>query len=356
MNAEASTLPATGGHTTGSIAAAVGGRLDGPSDVVITNLAGLEQATEHSLTFIRSAKFANMWPHSRAAAALITRDVSAPQHDASRRALIVVDNADLAMVKVLEKFAPPSHAPVPGVHPRAIVDPSARLGRGVSIGPNTVIGPETEIGDGTVVHANAAIGAWVKVGPQCTLHAGVIMYDRCSIGAQTILHAGVIIGADGFGYVPDLQGRSLLKVPHIGTVEIGSRVEIGAGSCVDRGKFGATVIGDGTKIDNLVQVGHNVRIGRSVIICGMTGVGGSVTIEDGVMIAGHVGVADGLKIGRGARISAKSGVLSDVPAGATFFGTPASDHKSQMRSFVALRDLPDHLRELRRAARKNKNP
>lgn len=338
-------------HTTGEIAAAVGGTLRGPADLSISDLAAVDQAGEGSLTFIRSAKFAAQWPASKAAAALVTRGVEVSGHDPSRRALIIVDNADLAMVRVLTAFEPSRHHPETGIHPTAIVDPSAKLGRGVRVGPFCVVGPETQLGDGVTLHTRVTIGAAVRIGPGSTLFAGVIIYDRCSIGAQTILHAGVVIGADGFGYVPDPQGRGLVKVPHIGTVEIGNGVEIGANSCVDRGKFGATTIGDGSKIDNLVQVGHNVRMGRACVVCGMTGIGGSVVIEDGVIIAGHVGVQDGRRIGARATISAKSGVMADVPAGEAWFGTPAGPHKDQMRSFAALRKLSEHLRDIRKMAK-----
>jgi UDP-3-O-[3-hydroxymyristoyl] glucosamine N-acyltransferase len=231
------------------------------------------------------------------------------------------------------------------------VDPSARLGQGVSIGAQCIVGPRTQIGDGCVLHPRVTMGADVTVGPLTTLHPGVVVYDRCSIGAKCILHGNVVIGADGFGFVPDPQGRGLIKLPHIGTVEIGNMVEIGACTCVDRGKFGATVVGDMTKIDNLVQVGHNVQIGRACIICGCCAIGGSVVLEDGVILAGQVGIQDGKRVGTRATISAQSGVMDDVSPGEILFGTPAGPHKDQMRSYVALRHLSSHLRELKRVAR-----
>ena len=155
-----------------------------------------------------------------------------------------------------------------------------------------------------------------------------------------------MIGADGFGYLPGVEGGGLVKVPHLGRVVIGDDVEIGAASAIDRGKLGATVIGDGTKIDNHCQIAHNCRLGRDVIVCGMAGIAGSVTIEDGAIIAGHVGIADGLTIGARAVIAAKAGVISDVPAGEVWFGTPARPHREQMRALAALRKLPDQLRRL----------
>ena len=340
-------------HTSGSIAAAVGGALVGPADLKVSNLAALDLAGPESLTFIRSHKFALAWPSSKAAAALVTRDIEVLGHDPARRALILVDDADLAMVKVLAMFAPPVHRPAPGIDKTAVVDPTARVAPTAAIGPFCVIGPRTAVGDGCVLHARITLGADVSVGPQTVLFPGVVVYDRCSIGAQSILHSNVSIGADGFGYRPDPSGRGLIKVPHIGTVRIGNQVEIGANSAVDRGKFGATTVGDGTKIDNLVQIGHNVQIGRCVIICGMAAIAGSAIIEDGVILAGHVGVADGLTVGAGSRILAMSGVMCNVPPGQTWYGAPAGPHKDQMRSLAALRKLSDHMRELKRQGRQH---
>lgn len=335
-------------HTAGSIAALVAGELEGSPGVVIAGLSGLDDATEQSLTFIRSKKFANGWASSKAGAALVTRGIEVPGHDPARRALIRVPDADLAMVKVLAAFSPAWHAPDPGIHPAAVVDATAQVAKTARIGPGCVVGPHARIGDHTTLHANVTIGAHVTIGPGCVLFPGVVIYDRCSMGAQSILHGNVTIGADGFGYRPDPQGRGLIKIPHIGTVQIGNGVEIGAGTCVDRGKFGPTIIGDGTKIDNLCQIGHNVKIGRCCIICGMTALAGSVILEDGVTLAGHVGVADGLTVGTRAIISAKAGVTTSVPPGETWFGSPAGPHKDQMRAYAALRKLSDHMRALKR--------
>lgn len=348
MSATATSPPSNPVHTAGSIAALIGGRLDGPTDLAVTGLAALDQALPGSLSFIRTGKFASEWARSKAGAALVTKGLEVPGHDPALRALIFVDNVDVSMARLLAMFAPPVHQPPIGAHPTAIVDPAATIGKGVRIGPGCLVGPGTRIGDGCVLHASVTLGAEVVIGPGTIIFPQVTIYDRCSIGAQCILHGGVVIGADGFGYVPDPQGRGLIKLPHIGTVEIGHQVEIGANSCVDRGKFGPTIVGDGTKIDNLVQIGHNVRIGRACIVCGMTAIGGSATLEDGVVLAGQVGVQDGRRIGTRAVISAMSGVMSDVPPGETWFGSPAGPHKDQMRALVALRTLSTHLREFRR--------
>jgi UDP-3-O-[3-hydroxymyristoyl] glucosamine N-acyltransferase len=338
-------------YTTGSIAAALKAELLGPADLPITGLQSIDQAGPGSLTFVRSEKFAHHWVMSKATAALVSRGIALSGHDPKTRAVIVVPDADLAMVEVLKLFLPPEHRPDPGVHPTAVVDPTARIGHGVRIGAYCVIGPRCVVGDGVVLHPRVTLGAEVAIGPMTVLHPGVVIYDRCTIGGQCILHGNVTIGADGFGYRPDPQGRGLVKIPHIGGVTVGHQVEIGAGTCIDRGKFGQTTIGDGTKIDNLCQIGHNVRIGRACVVCGVTGIGGSTTIGDGVIIAGHVGIKDGVTIGPRATISAKAGVLTDVPAGETYFGTPAGPHKEQMRAYAALRKLSDHLRAFKKLER-----
>lgn len=341
----------TSRHTTGSIAASLPAELIGPSNLPITGLAAIDTAEAGELTFIRASRFGSKWAASRASAALVSRGVDVSGHDPSKRALLIVDNADVSMVTLLRLFTPPAPPMKPGIHPTAIVDATATIGQGVHIGAWCVVGPGSTIGDGCVLFPQVTIGAEVTVGPITRLHSGVRVLDRCSIGAACELWPNVVIGADGFGYVPSPDRRGLLKVPHIGTVEIGDGVDIGACSCVDRGKFGATTIGAGTKIDNHVQVGHNTKIGRGCIICGMVGVAGSVNMGDGVIVAGHAGIADGVTVGAGATISAKAGVLSDVPPGEVYFGTPAGPHKDQMRSYAALRKLSDHMRALKRLDR-----
>jgi len=335
-------------HTTGSIAASLPAELIGRSDLTITGIDSISEAGEGSITFIRSHRYATKWATSKATAALVTRGIKVPGHDPASRALLVVDNADIASVTLLTLFAPQAPRTPPGIHPTSIVDETATIGQGVYIGPGCVVGPECVIGDGSVLVANVYLGAGVSIGAISKLHPGVVVLDRCVVGSACVLWSNVVIGADGFGYIPAPNNRGLMKVPHIGNVVIGDGVEIGACSAIDRGKFGATNIGAGTKIDNHVQIGHNVQIGRCCIICGMTGIGGSTQIGDGVTIAGHVGVSDNILIGSGATIAAKSGIISDVPAGETWFGTPGGPHKDQMRSYAALRKLSDHLRNFRR--------
>lgn len=336
-------------YTTGLIAQAVRGELLGPADLPIADFAGIDQAGPASMTFIRSGKYAHQWAASKAAAAIVSKGIDVPGHDPKSRALIVVPDADLAVITLLEiaEKQLPHSAPAPGVHPSAHVDPTAEVSSSARIGAMCIVGAGCKIGDGAVLHPRVTLGMDVKVGSATVLHPGVVVHDRCEIGAQCVMHSNVVIGTDGFGYRPDPSGRGVVKIPHIGAVKIGNGVEIGANSCVDRGKFGATVIGDGTKIDNLCQIAHNCRIGRSVLICGLAGIAGSVTIGDGVLVAGHVGIGDNVTIGPGAKVGAKSGVTTNVPAGEVWSGMPAAPHRDTLRAQVAFLRLSEHLRKSR---------
>lgn len=333
-------------HTTGSLAAHLKAELIGPADLEITHLETLERAGPGTLTFIRTAPFAAMWAGSKASAALATRGVNVPGHDPATRALLIVPDADLALNSVLELFAHPPRPIVQGRHPTSFVDPTATVHPTASIGPCCVIGAGAAVGEGTILMATVTIGADASIGRGTVLHPGVVIGDRCKVGAGCIFHAGVVLGADGFGYRPGPRGP--VKIPHIGNVEVGDGVEIGANSNVDRAKFGSTTVGAGTKIDNLVQVGHNCRIGRGCLICAMTGIAGSVTIGDGVIIGGHVGIADNLTIGDRVTIAAKSGVINSIPAGQTWWGFPAAPSRDAARAYAMHANLPVIVRRLRR--------
>jgi UDP-3-O-[3-hydroxymyristoyl] glucosamine N-acyltransferase len=333
--------------SSGELAALVGAELRGKGDITITHIDSLERAGPGALSFIRNARYAKEWAVSKAAAALITRDIPladienqlepTPFH--GPRALLLVADADLAMIRVLDVFAARPTPPTPGIHPTAVVDPSANVAPSAAVGPLSIIGPGATIGEASHLVGNVYIGQDARIGDRVTLHPGVNVLDRCVIGNDCIIHAGTAIGADGFGYRPSPDGRGLLKIPHIGNVVIGDHVEIGANSCVDRAKFGSTTVGAGTKIDNLVQIAHGCRVGRSCIICGQTGLAGSSIVGDGVIIGGGVGVADNVEIGSGARIAALAGVTSNVPAGQTWMGAPAAPAGEWRRAYAALRRM-----------------
>jgi UDP-3-O-[3-hydroxymyristoyl] glucosamine N-acyltransferase len=335
-------------HTAGTLAQRLDATLIGPTDLPIDGLETIERAGPRHLTFIRTTEFANLWAASGAGAALVSRGIEVAGHDPTVRALLIVPDADLALIKALEVFAPERYSALPGIHPTAIIDPTARIGPDVSVGAYCTIGPESEVGQGSTILAGVRIARAARIGARCTLHANVVILDRCSIGDDCTLHPGVIIGADGFGFRASPDGRGLIKIPHIGTVEIGDHVEIGANSCIDRGKFGATTVGSGTKIDNLVQIAHNCRIGRSCIICGLCGLAGSVTLGDGVQLGGQVGIADNSTIGAGARLGAMSGLKGVIPPGETWVGAPARPATEQKRNWAVGWRLAEHVRTLRR--------
>jgi len=327
--------------TTGSLAALLGAELQGPPDLPVTHVDALERAAPGAITFIRSAKFAARWASSSASAALVTRGLDVPGHDAARRALLLVPDADLALNTVLEAFASRQapEARLSGVHGTAAVELSATVDPTAWIGPLCRVGPDAHIGAGACLVAGVSVGRGVRIGRHCVLHPGSCVYDRCTIGDGCILHAGAVIGADGFGYRPAPDGRGVVKIPHIGTVELGAGVEVGANSCIDRAKFGVTRVGAGTKIDNLVQIGHNCDIGRACLICGLVGIAGSVTLGDGVIVGGQAGIKDNVTIGPGARIGAHAGVECDVPAGEAWSGYPARPHIEDYRLHAFIRRL-----------------
>lgn len=340
------------GWTTGQLASLLGAELVGPSSIRIDRLDAIDHADDRSVTFVRDAKRAAQWESSRAAAAIVTRGVELEPGDG--RALLIVDDADRATISVLETLTPPTHMPRAGVHPTAIIDPAASIDATAAIGAHCSVGPRTVIGAGVVLHPGVAVGADVRVGEGSELRAGVVIEDRCTLGKRVRLHANVVIGADGFGYRPSADGKSLIKIPHAGNVEIHDDVEVGANSTIDRGKFGPTVVGAGAKIDNLVQIGHNCRLGRSVIVCGAAALAGSVSVGDGAILGGGTGIADNLSIGAGARVGARSGVMDNIPAGETWAGYPARPIGDTMRIVAATAKLPELLRQVKRLARESR--
>ena len=324
-------------YSAAELATLLNGMLTGDPGREVSGLNFIDRARADEMTFIGSAAYISRWAESPAGVALVGRGLNVEPGDG--RAIITVDNADLAMARALELFAPPPPLCEPGIHPSAVVDPSALIGEDCCIGPCCVVGPRASIGAGSVLYAHVTVMDDSVIGPQCTLWPGVVIRERCRVGSVCILHLNVSIGADGFGYRPDPDGAGIVKIPQIGTVELGSAVEIGANSAVDRGKFGATSIGDGTKIDNLVQIAHNCRIGRCCLIAASCAIAGSVTIGDGVLMGGCVAVKDHLSIGAGARIGGGSGLIRDVPAGASVLGYPGMDSRQCLRSWAAIAKL-----------------
>lgn len=319
------------------------GTLRGDPDVVVTGVAPIDRAARQHVTFLASAKYAHLLAECGAGVVLVSPELAdAPGREAAR---VVVAKPHEAMLSLLASLYPePAH--VPGVHATAIIGRGARIGDGVAIGPYVVIGDGAEVGAGTRVDAHVVVGAGVTVGAHCHLYPGVTLYSGTTCGDRVRVHAGVRLGSDGFGYV-FREGRHD-KIPHVGRCIIEADVEIGANTTIDRGSIDDTVIGAGTKIDNLVQVAHNVRIGRLCLIIAQVGIAGSARIEDGAILAGQAGIGGHRTIGAGARVGGQAGVLGDIPAGEIWSGYPARPHRDALRAQAALFKLPALLRGLER--------
>jgi UDP-3-O-[3-hydroxymyristoyl] glucosamine N-acyltransferase len=323
--------------TVQQISKVLDGELLGNTTVEITGVEEIRNASSTDLTFIGNKKYAKYWADSKASVAIINDTIVLEPGD--NRAFVKVKNADLAMAKLLEALQPPSPVFDVAIHPTAIIHETAVIGEGVQIGAHCYIGKNVVLGDGVILYHNVSVFDDTTIGPQTVAWSGTVIRERSQIGAQCIFHINVSIGADGFGYRPSDDGRGLVKIPHIGNVVIGNAVEIGANSCVDRAKFNSTIIGDGCKIDNLVQIGHNSIMGRSCVMAGHSGLAGSVTLGDGVMIGGSASINDHITVESGATVGGGSGVLNNVKAGQTVLGYPASDAREMLKQWVALRRL-----------------
>jgi len=313
------------------------GELVGNTSQQINGPEQLGKASNNQITFIGSNKFVSQWETSKACAAIINERLEIEPGE--NRALIKVKNADLAMAKLLEVFDPGPPQFDTEIHSTAVIHESATIGKECKIGAGCYIGKDVILGDAVVLYPNVTIFDETKIGNNTVVWSGTVIRERCEIGNNCIFHNNVSIGADGFGYRPSDDGRGLVKIPQIGNVVIGNDVEIGANSCVDRGKFSSTIIGDGCKIDNLVQIAHNCVMGRSCIMAGNSGLAGSVTLGDGVVIGGSASIKDHLTLHSGVVVGAGSGVIKDVPAGKTVLGYPAQDAKEMLKQWVAMRKL-----------------
>jgi len=315
----------------GEIVALVGGRYDGPGGVALHGIAPLSEATPEQLSFLANPKYAAQVPATRAGAVLVAENFGG---DDAR--LIRVKNPYLAMATVAAKWFA-SRRPPRGISPLAAVSPSARLGHDVNVGPFATIGDDVTLGDGVTVYQNVAIEPGCTVGDGTTIYPLVSIYERTTIGRRCILHSGVVVGSDGYGFAT--EGGRHHKVPQIGSVRIEDDVEIGANTTIDRGTIGETVIGEGTKIDNLVQIGHGVKIGKHCLLVAQVGIAGSTELGDYVVVAGQSGFSGHLKIGNRAQVAAKSAVLDDVPEGAKVMGSPAIPFRDFARREALLKRM-----------------
>ena len=321
------------------IAEPLQGEIIGDASIQLTGLAPADRARAGELTFAENAAYFAVAEQSQASAIIV-----AGPFESSSKVLIRVADARVALARVLPLFFPPEEHPR-GIHPSAVIDSSAQIDPTVHIGPNCIVRARARLGARSVLMSGNDIGADCKLGDDVCLFPNVVLYRQTRIGHRVTVHAGTVIGADGYGYVFD-EGRQR-KVLQLGNVIIHDDVEIGANACIDRGALGSTVIGEGTKIDNLVHVAHNVVIGRHCLILGQVGFGGSTTLGDYVVVASQSGISDHVKLGTRAVIGAKSGVMRDVPDGGRVLGIPAAPDRQAKRQMIAMQQLPDMLRRLR---------
>jgi UDP-3-O-[3-hydroxymyristoyl] glucosamine N-acyltransferase len=324
--------------TAAEIARQLGGQVVGDASTVLTGFAPADCAKPGDLTFAENSDYFARAEQSAAAAILVDG-----QFTSANKVLIRVPNARIAFARVLPLFFPePAFAP--GIHATAIVAASAKLDPTAHVGPCCVVGDGVRIGARSVLQGGNHVGAGCQLGQDVNLFPNVTLYPRTEIGDRVRVHAGTVIGSDGFGYVQD--GGVHVKVPQIGNVIIRDDVEIGANVTIDRGALGPTVIGKGTKIDNLVQIAHNVEIGEHCLLLGQVGIAGSTKLGNYVILAGQVGLAGHIKIGNGVIIAAQSGVMHNIPDGEKWFGYPAQPDKEFKREVIALRRLPDLLKRV----------
>ncbi|MCK4690130.1 MAG: UDP-3-O-(3-hydroxymyristoyl)glucosamine N-acyltransferase [Candidatus Marinimicrobia bacterium] len=318
----------------GQILKIVDGTLEGDEASIITDLAEIQHAKKGQLTFLGNPKYNKYLSTTEATAVLVPKDFKGSYEN-----LIRVENPNLAFSLMIPRFRPELPLPNPEIHKTAFIANSAQLGENIYIGPNVIIEDKAVIENNVFIFANSYIGTETRIGSETIIRPNVTIYHNCQIGSKVLIHSGVVVGSDGFGFVR--TEKSIKKIPQAGRVVIGDNVEIGANCSIDRGTLGDTVISKGTKLDNLIQVAHNVKIGEYCFIAAQSGIAGSSTIEDRVTIAGQVGVAGHLKIGEGAIVAAQSGVSKDVPPGTIVFGYPAQEQKKARREIANIRSIPD---------------
>jgi UDP-3-O-[3-hydroxymyristoyl] glucosamine N-acyltransferase len=333
-------------HTLAEIAERTGGRLFGDARCEITSVAGIRDAGPGDITFVANARYVRDLATTRASAVIVSEQVAVPEG----RSGLVHENPSLAFAQVVEMLFPPPPRPEPGVHPNALVAPGASLGADVSIGAFVVVEAGAHVGERSVLAPFVYVGADARIGADCLLYPHVSVRERCVLGDRVIVHCGAVIGSDGYGYVQ--IGTRHQKVPQVGTVEIGDDVEIGANVCVDRARFDKTLIKRGTKIDNLVQVAHNVQIGEDCLVVAQVGISGSTQIGDDAILAGQAGVAGHIRVGDGAIVAGQAGVTKSVPPGETVAGMPARSYTEFMRGQAALAKMGEWTRKVRALERR----
>ena len=331
-------------RTLQELANLVAGRLIGDGAVAISGAAILRDAQPGDITFADSPSKLLELRRSRASAAVVPTGF-----EGEGIACVVVDDVHAAFAEMVRLFRPQRMSQSPGISPQAFIAPTARIAPGVSIHPGVRIEDDVEIGPGAVIHSGVRILAGCRIGENVTIFPNAVLYEDTQIGARSIIHANAVLGAYGFGY-KTVAGRHVLGA-QLGYVVIEADVDIGAGTTIDRGSYGATVISEGTKIDNQVMIGHNCRIGRHNLLCSQAGIAGSTTTGEYVVMAGQVGVRDHVHIGDRASLGAKAGIKGDVPSGEYYLGVPATAERHQMKLLAAFAKLPELRRRVKELQR-----
>ncbi len=327
-------------HSLKELALLVDGNIEGDENLSIEGIAALDSASSHEISFAVSTKAADLVASSGAGALILPQGWPFEE----KRPRIFVRDPYLAFARIANLFAQKPFVPR-GIHPSVTVGEGCSINRNVTIHPGVFIGNHVSIGPEVTIYPGVVLGDQVKIGQKTVLFPNVVVYDGCIVGKNCRIHAGAVIGADGFGYAQGREGH--VKIPQVGIVEIEDEVEIGANTTIDRATFGKTKIMRGTKIDNLVMIAHNVKIGPNSIIVSQVGISGSTKVGAGVMMGGQVGIVGHIEIGDGARIGAKSGVPHSVAPGETVSGAPAMPHRKWLRMVNALKRLPDMVRDIR---------
>ena len=340
--------------TAREVAALTNGQVVGPQDAAVSGVAPLDRAGPEDLSFLAARRYLPQFLRSNAAIVLCTPDL-VPPDAAGPSCRVVVRNPHEALLAVIPVLYPEPPWE-PGVHRTAVLGPGVVWQEPVAIGPYAVLGQGVRLGRNVRIAAGVVLGHGVELGDDVQVMPHVVCYSGTIVGNRVILHAGVRLGADGFGYMPSKNGEPPRKIPQVGRCIIGDDVEIGANTTIDRGSVDDTVVGPGTKIDNLVQIGHNCRIGARCIIAGQAGIAGSTHLEDDVFLAGQAGLADHVTIGRGARVTVQGGVIGDIDPGATVSGYPARAHREFLRAQGALYRLAHIVDDLEALARRTEHP
>ncbi|MGE3954499.1 MAG: UDP-3-O-(3-hydroxymyristoyl)glucosamine N-acyltransferase [Parachlamydiales bacterium] len=333
------------------LAALTGATLIGDPNQIVEGVADIASATQSQVSFLMRSPFGgtvrqylNQIKKSQAGALFIDPEMERPD---SRTYLIAQDPSQ-AFQKVVEHFSPPIPSGFEGIHPTAVIHPTAKLGAGVTVGPNAVIDQGVTVGDNTQIGAGVSIGAECQIGTECLLYPNATLREGCTLGNRVVLQPGCVIGSCGFGFTTDLYGKHH-KIKQLGRVHIEDDVEIGANTTIDRARFGITTVKAGTKIDNLVQIAHGVQVGKDNLIAGQTGIAGSTTTGNNVVLAGQVAVAGHLHIGERSIVAARSGVIKDLPAGGKYVGAPAepfADHRRFHMNLMRLNRLFERVKAL----------